>query len=194
MKVDAIAKMMEGNARFRAEVYPEMRSHFRSLAEMQKPDVLFIVCADSRVVPSLIFQTEPGELFICRVVGNVVPPHGGAYGGTSATIEYAVKALNVKHVVICGHSDCGAVRAVFERKNLQGLPMMDNWLRYVEAARPQPEGGDERAELNRFIRANVRMQTANLLTHPEVEERVRAGRLQVHGWFYDIGSGAVEKV
>ncbi len=198
MKGDAIKKMMEGHAHFRAEIFPELKSHFRSLAESQKPDVLFIACADSRVVPSLIFQTEPGELFICRVVGNVVPPYREVYGGTSATIEYAVKALNVKHIVICGHSDCGAVRAVFEDKDLLHLPMMYEWLHYIEAARPEmhatPEGADEMTQLKEFICANVRKQLENLMTHPEVEERMAEGKLQVHGWFYDIASGAVEVV
>jgi carbonic anhydrase len=197
-KVDALAKMIAGYGRFRAEVFPEYKDHFRLLAEMQKPDVLFITCADSRVVPQLIFQTEPGDLFICRNVGNVVPPQGEMYGGTSSTVEYAIEVLHVRHIVICGHSDCGAARAVWENRDLAGLPVNDRWLRYVDAARPlvrpSPPATSELERLKEFICANVRRQVENLLTHTPVRNAMDARRLQVHGWFYDIQSGCIEAI
>jgi carbonic anhydrase len=197
-KPDALAKMIEGYARFHTEVFPHYKDHFRLLAQMQKPDVLFITCADSRVVPHLIFQTEPGDLFLCRNVGNVVPPHGELYGGTSSTIEYAVEVLHVRHIVICGHSDCGAARAVWESRDLAGLPVNDRWLRYVDAARPLirpvPAHAGELQHLKEFICANVRRQVENLLTHPPVRRAIDAGRLQVHGWFYDIQTGSIEQI
>src|SRR5579875_259011 len=105
-------RLLEGYAKFRSSVFPQAKDRFRLLADRQAPDALFITCADSRVVPDLILQTEPGDMFLCRAVGNIVPPHGSMPGGISSTIEYAVEVLRVRHITICGHSDCGAIKAV----------------------------------------------------------------------------------
>ena len=115
-------RLIQGFEQFRKEVFPSQRALFRKLAEGQSPSTMFITCADSRVVPSLILQSEPGDIFISRAVGNIVPPFGETPGGITSTLEYAVEVLKVRHVIICGHSDCGALKAVLEKKNLSRLP------------------------------------------------------------------------
>ncbi len=188
--------LLEGYLRFRKDAFPERKDHFHLLAEGQAPEVLFITCADSRIVPDLILQTEPGDLFIARNVGNVVPPFGEMAGGISATIEYAIAVLRVKHVIICGHSDCGAVKAVLDKKDTTRLPITHKWLRYVEAAwkyrEPGDPMGDEKAQHTTLIRANVIAQLTNLKTHNEVAAGLAKRNLQVHGWYYDILTGAIE--
>ncbi|MGB6133279.1 MAG: carbonic anhydrase [Acidobacteriaceae bacterium] len=188
-------RLLQGYARFRREVFPEKKDHFHLLSELQTPDVLFITCADSRVVPDLILQTEPGDLFVCRTAGNVVPPHGYMPGGVSATVEYAVEVLQVKHIIICGHSDCGAVKAMFDRRDLSRLPLTARWLGLVEPAWKyvNPDGAtDARSQYVALIHANVQAQMANLKTHPEIGRALAEGRLEVHGWYYDILTGAIE--
>ena len=188
-------RLLEGYARFRREVFPQWKDHFHLLAELQKPETLFITCADSRVVPTMIFQTEPGDMFLCRTAGNVVPPYGAMPGGVSATVEYAVEVLHVRHVVVCGHSDCGAVKAVFDRRDLSRLPVTAKWLGFLETAWKylDPECGQEaHSRYAGLIHANVVAQLENLKTHPEVAQRMAEGELQVHGWYYDILTGAVE--
>lgn len=189
-------QLIEGYRKFRAEEFPQRKEHFRLLADRQAPEALFITCADSRVVPDLILQSEPGDLFLCRNAGNVVPPNGQLAGGVSATIEYAVEVLKVKHVIVCGHSDCGACKAALNpEKIVESLPLTSQWLHFIEAAWDYmgseiPE--DEAVRHTALIRANVLAQVANLKTHPEVERGLALGTLQVHGWYYDILTGAVE--
>jgi len=197
-------RLLEGYARFRREVFPQHRDRFRLLAERQQPDVLFITCADSRIVPDLILQTEPGDMFLCRAVGNIVPPHGSMPGGISSTIEYAVEVLHVRHIIVCGHSDCGAIKAVLppdpadprDHRNLPRLPLTSKWLGYIEPAwkylPPGTPSDDHRALHTALIHANVIAQLENLKTHPEVARAVAHGALQTHGWYYDILTGAVE--
>lgn len=188
--------LLEGYRRFRREVFPQKKDRFRLLAELQKPDVLFITCADSRVVPDLILQTEPGDLFLCRTVGNIVPPHAQLPGGVSSTVEYAVEVLHVHHIIVCGHSDCGAMKAVMERPDLSRLPLTGKWLGFAESAWSQLDPGvnrkDARALHAALIHANVIAQRENLKTHPEVARGIAQGTLQVHGWYYDILTGAIE--
>jgi carbonic anhydrase len=127
-------QLLDGYARFRAEVFPKRASLFQNLAESQKPSTLFITCADSRVVPDMILQTNPGDLFICRNAGNIVPPYGESNGGVSATIEYAVKAVNVQNIILCGHSDCGAMKAVLSEQKHETMPTVDSWLQHSHSA------------------------------------------------------------
>uniref|UniRef100_A0A7V4XSW8 Carbonic anhydrase n=1 Tax=Acidobacterium capsulatum TaxID=33075 RepID=A0A7V4XSW8_9BACT len=188
--------LIEGYRRFHAEQFPQLKDHFRLLADRQTPEVLVITCADSRVVPDLILQAEPGDLFLCRNAGNVIPPGGELAGGVSATIEYAVEVLKVKDVIVCGHSDCGACKAALHpQKGLEKLPLTALWLRFIEAAwkymGPEiPKDEDER--FTRLIHANVLAQLEHLKTHPEVKRGLTAGTLRVHGWYYDILTGTVE--
>ena len=190
-------KLIEGHKRFLAEVFPAKKSHFHLLAESQAPAWLFITCADSRVVPDLILGTEPGDLFIARSIGNVVPITSQDVDGVTATIEYSVEVLKVQHAIVCGHSDCGAMKAALDRKSLANLPKARRWLDHVEAAfahrQPLNPADGESAELASLIRGNVVAQLKNLHAQPPVARAVTEGRLTVHGWYYDILTGRIEE-
>lgn len=189
-------RLLEGYTRFRRDVFPQWKEHFHLLADSQQPETLFITCADSRVVPDLMLQTEPGDMFLCRTAGNIVPPHGELPGGVSSTVEYAVEVLRVRHIIVCGHSDCGAVKAALNRGDLARLPLTAQWLGYVEPAwkhlAPGTDSHDPRALHTALIHGNVIAQLENLKTHPEVARGVAQQTLRVHGWYYDILTGAIE--
>ena len=190
-------RLIEGHKRFLAEVFPGRREQFHLLAEMQAPEWLFITCSDSRVVPDLFLGTGPGDLFIARNAGNVVPITSQDVDGVTATIEYAVEVLKVKHAILCGHSDCGALKAALDRQEPGRLPKARRWLRHVEAAfahrQPLNPADGENAELAALIRGNVVAQLMNLRAQPPVARAVAEGRLTVHGWYYDILSGRIEE-
>jgi carbonic anhydrase len=190
-------RLIAGHKRFLAEVFPGRRSQFHLLAEMQAPEWLFITCSDSRVVPDLFLGTGPGDLFITRNAGNVVPITTNDVDGVTATIEYAVEVLRVKHAILCGHSDCGALKAELDHKALENLPKARRWLNHVEAAfhhrQPlNPADGDS-AELASLIRGNVVAQLLNLRAQPSVARARAEGRLTTHGWYYDILTGRIEQ-
>ena len=190
-------RLIEGHKRFLAEVFPRRRDEFHLLAESQAPEWLFITCSDSRVLPDLILGTGPGDLFITRNAGNVVPITSHDVDGCTATIEYAVDVLKVKHAILCGHSDCGALKAAVDRVGLDNLPKACRWLQHVESAfshrQPlDPEDGPQ-AELCSLIRGNVVAQLLNLRAQPAVARAVTEGRLTVHGWYYDILTGRIER-
>lgn len=173
-----------------------MKDLFEQLAGEQHPHALFVTCADSRVLPSLITQSDPGELFICRNVGNIVPPHGERLGGVLSTIEYSVLVLGVKNIVVCGHSDCGAMRAVLHPERVNKMPTVKAWLTFAELARCVVEENyqhlPEEQRLGVLIRENVLAQIGHLETLPSVASRMRRGELQLHGWYYEIHTGAME--
>lgn len=189
-------KLVEGLAQFQQTVYPVHRALFEDLASSQSPRWLFITCADSRIDPTLLTQTQPGELFICRNAGNIVPAYGHP-GGITATIEYAVMALNVRHIVVCGHSDCGAMKGILYPDAVKEMPTVAQWLRFGDAARmvvehAHPElSGPEK--LRAVTEQNVVAQINNLRTHPCVSSRLRLSQIDIHGWFYDIGTGSVSE-
>src|ERR1035441_3033846 len=186
----AMELLIEGHKKFLAEVFPRRRDQFHLLAETQAPETLFITCSDSRVLPDLILGTGPGDLFITRNAGNVVPITTHDVDGVTATIEYAVEVLKVKQAILCGHSDCGAMKAALDRTQLQNLPKASRWLQHVEAAfshrQPLDPADGQHAELASLIRGNVVAQLLNLHSQPSVARAVVAGRLTVHGWYYDI--------
>jgi carbonic anhydrase len=189
-------KLIAGYRRFLRDVYPEQKSRFKQLASSQKPHTLFITCSDSRVVPSMITQSDPGELFICRVVGNLVPAHAGAgAGGVTSAVEYAVMVLGVKDIIVCGHSDCGAMRAFSHPEKLASLPSVASWLEHASTAimvSNQMYGHLADDEfLLRLTQENVVSQLQHLRTHPAVAIGLRQGTLGIHGWYYDIGTGVV---
>src|SRR5215467_3072884 len=134
----SIEKLLRGVSAFKRHVYPEHRDLFERLAMGQRPEALFITCADSRIDPCLVTQTKPGELFICRVIGNIVPPYPDSVGGVSATIEYAVGVLQVPDVIVCGHTDCGVMRGALHPEALGSFPNVTHWLNYVEVERREP--------------------------------------------------------
>ena len=186
-------KLLAGMVRFQNEVFPRSRHIYQQLAREQQPETLFICCSDSRVVPHDLTQTLPGELFICRNAGNIVPAHGDVLGGVSATVEYAVQVLKVKHVIICGHSDCGAMRAVLHPEKVQAYRAVARWIRHAERvsaiAHELHHGLDDDQMLNLLIEENVVAQLDNLMTHPCVAAKMRAGSLQIHGMVFDIATG-----
>jgi carbonic anhydrase len=188
-------KLLRGLKRFQKRVYPKHRELFEKLALGQRPEVLFVTCADSRIDPCLLTQTKPGELFICRVIGNIVPRYPDAIGGVSATIEYAVGVLEVQHVVLCGHTDCGVMKGVLNPEALRPLPNVSAWLKHAKgarlAARKEKAPADTPDFLLRLTEMNVVEQLKNLRSHPIVAARLDDGKLQVHGWVYQIGPGIV---
>jgi carbonic anhydrase len=189
--------LIDGYKKFHAEVFPGCRNQFHLLAEGQSPEYLFITCADSRIVPNLILTSGPGELFIARNAGNVVPVYANDVDGTTATIEYAVEVIKVKYAILCGHSDCGALKAALGSKDLSGVPKVKRWLNHVEAAfshrQPLNPADGEHAELCSLIRGNVVAQLHNLRTITAVKRGLEAGTLQVFGWYYDILTGTIEQ-
>jgi carbonic anhydrase len=188
-------RILDGLSRFQNEIFPEQRALFSRLASTQSPEALFLTCSDSRIVPDLLTQTRPGDLFICRNAGNIAPPFGEAAGGVSATIEYAVLALGVRDIILCGHSDCGAMRGLMRPENLAGLPTVAQWLRHAERARfvTQENYGDleEPARLAALTEQNVLAQLDNLRTYPCVASRLLKRELNLHGWVYDIERGVM---
>lgn len=189
-------RLIEGHKKFLAEIFPARRGQYHLLADSQAPEFLFITCSDSRIVPDLILGTGPGDLFIARNAGNVVPVTGNDVDGCTATIEYAVEVTKVKHAILCGHSDCGAMKAAIDAKNLAALPKASRWLHHVEGAfshrQPLNSADGPHAELASLIRGNVIAQLHNLRAQPSVAKAVMEGRLTVHGWYYDILTGTIE--
>jgi carbonic anhydrase len=181
---------------FHHKVFPQRREHFEQLANGQKPSTLFITCSDSRIVPELLTQTEPGELFVLRNAGNLVPPYDADFSGAAATVEYAVKALGVEQIVVCGHSHCGAITGVLRPELIEGLPAVEKWLKYAERVRqeifdlgvPMDPNDDT---LTAAIKANVLVQLDHLRTYAGVAEAEAEGRLSLFGWFYRFETGQV---
>lgn len=188
-------EIVEGFLKFQCEVVPVHKALFSKLATSQAPRTLFISCSDSRMVPELVTQCEPGDLFVVRNAGNIVPSFGPEPGGVSATVEYAVAALSVTDVVICGHSDCGAMTAIATCQCLDHMPAVSRWLRYADSAKwvnEVREHGSERERIDSMVRENVIAQLNNLKTHPSVAMALAQGRLNLHGWVYDIESGSID--
>jgi len=188
-------KFAAGVVKFQSEVFPEKREMFERLALGQAPEALFVTCSDSRVETAMITQTDPGELFICRNAGNIVPPHSTQTGGMTASIEFAVGVLKVPHIVVCGHTDCGAMKGALNRQALHHLPHVREWLGYAKAAvdivHAIADGQSDRAKMELLIEQNVLLQLQHLRTHPTVAVALATGDLQLHGWVYDIRTGEV---
>lgn len=190
-------KLKEGIARFQTSVYPEHAEAYKKAAsEPQKPAALIVTCADSRIDPELITQSGPGEIFVTRNIGNLVPAYGEMLGGVSAVIEYAVSALKVKHVVVCGHSDCGAMKALLDPQSLSSMSTVKTWMRNAEAALSVANSLDEAGEdkltkLRRLTEENVLLQLQHLRTHPSVAGAIARDELTLSGWVYEIGTGQV---
>jgi carbonic anhydrase len=188
-------KIAAGVVKFQRDEFPKRRELFATLAQGQAPEALFIACSDSRVDPNLITQTDPGELFICRNAGNIVPPHTNHTGAMTASIEFALGALKVPHIIVCGHSECGAMKGAMDPGSLETLPHVKEWLSYSRGAAliVQEKGSSlsaaERIDL--MVRENVVLQMTHLRTHPYVVARLAAGQVQIHGWVYDIEGGGV---
>jgi carbonic anhydrase len=189
-------RLIAGVRRFRGEVYPRQKALYEQLVrDGQEPHTLFITCADSRIDIESLTQSGPGEIFVARNIGNIVPAYGEMLGGVSAVIEYAVAALGVQNIVICGHTDCGAIKGLLDQTKVSAMPTVKGWLRNAEAAlsvvQARHPGVPAGETMNELIEANVLLQLHHLRTHPAVAGGTARKALRVHGWVYDIGSGSI---
>jgi len=188
---------LDGYLKFRREVYPAQAGKYRFLANHQKPHTLFVTCSDSRIMPSDLTQSAPGELFHCRVVGNLIPAHGNSAGGVTSAIEYSVMVLGIKNIIVCGHSDCGAMRAFSHPEKLEELKAVRSWIEHADSAVAMAREHHAHLDGDEFLAAlskeNVISQVQHLKTHPCVASRLRKGTLQIFGWYYDIGQGTIEQ-
>lgn len=190
-------RLKQGVRQFQKQIYPDRaESYIKAASEPQRPHTLIVTCADSRIDPEAVTQSGPGEVFVTRNIGNMVPAYGEMLGGVSAVIEYAVMALKVKHVVVCGHSDCGAMKALLNPASTAAMPTVTSWLTNGKAAltvAQATEGENTPAgdRLHRLTEENVLMQIAHLKTHPSVAGAMARGELSISGWVYEIGTGEV---
>jgi carbonic anhydrase len=189
-------KLIRGLGEFKSNYFATHQSLFIELAQGQKPRVLFITCADSRIAPSLITQVKVGELFIMRNAGNIIPPFGAANGGEGATVEYAIHSLGIEQIIVCGHSHCGAIKGMLQLNALQAeMPLVYDWLKHTEATRrliQENYGHLEGEELLEVVIAeNVLTQIENLKTYPVIHSRLYQGRLKIYGWIYHLETGEV---
>lgn len=192
-----MSRILEGTLEFLNNTSVKRRAELARLAGGQTPEALFITCSDSRIDPNLLTGTSPGELFVQRNAGNFVPPPDGGYGsgGEIATLEYAVNVLKVPHIIICGHSHCGAISAVLNPESTQPLPAVREWLRCASGVSDHAEqacGDNHENLLVEAVRQNVRQQLNHLGAWPFVRDAVGEGRLRLHGWMYFIESGQVD--
>ncbi len=193
-------KLVNGIVNFREKLKPSYRERFAELALGQSPDALFIGCSDSRVAVNVFASTDPGDLFVVRNVGNMVPPcgpdgHSTADGSEAAAIEFALGSLNVSHIIVCGHSECGAMQAIAGgRKNVKSLHLR-SWLRHGEAGLKdlirKPYFAKKHSRHNRLSQLNVLRQIENLKTYPMIQERLKEGTLNLHGWWFELGRADV---
>lgn len=187
--------VVSGIVRFQKDVYPGRQALFKELAGGQQPEVLLITCADSRIDPSMVTQTQPGELFICRNAGNIVPPHSSHSGGVTSSIEYSVAVLRVQHIIVCGHTDCGAMKGALAPEALTDLPHVSEWLSHarsaVEIVKARNGGTVGPEQLVDLTQENVLQQLQHLRTHPVVAAAMASRGLQLHAWVYEIETGDV---
>ncbi|HEY2810437.1 MAG TPA: carbonic anhydrase [Rhabdochlamydiaceae bacterium] len=190
-------KLIKGIVEFRKNLTDEKRHLFAQLAVGQKPDVLFIGCSDSRVVPNLFASTEPGDLFVLRNMGNLVPPCSSSLqdASVSAAIEFSVYSLSVTDIVVCGHSECGAMQALVDGRDTLSCPHLKSWLKYGEAALRTFKAGHtlnpSLSEHNQVSQLNVLEQMQRIAEYPHVREGLEKKKLRIHGWWFDIAKADV---
>jgi len=192
---EALAKIVQGVAKFQREVYPAQRQLFEKMKHGQQPIAMFFTCADSRVDPAMLMQSRPGEIFIERTPGNIAPKYSDHVGGVTASVEYALLALHVPLIIVCGHTDCGVVKALLEPEQAAGMPALQSWMRHSLASRERllREDRDTPTEekLGLLTEYNVLTQLENLKTHPAVAAALSRGDLALQGWVYDIAAGSI---
>ena len=192
-------RLIEGNEDFKTRVFPELEEELLNLVKHgQRPEIMFIGCSDSRVTPDLMLNTKPGDMFILRNVGNFVPPfkHDEDFHGSAAAIEFAIAVLKVKHIIICGHSHCGACKSLYEEiPDNDSFVHIRTWLKLGIKAKERTLKNQKFATEEEMYRAternSIRYQLENLLTYPDVVKQLEAGEVQIHGWYYDIATGAI---
>ncbi len=191
-----LERLLAGVQKFRRDVYPSQKSVYQQvMREPQRPHTLMITCADSRIEVETLTQSAPGEIFVTRNIGNLVPAYGQMPGGISAVLEYAVAALEVSLIVVCGHHDCGAMKGLLEPQTVAKMPLVKSWLMNAEAALSIVEARNAAVAsadiIDRLVEENVLLQMAHLRTHPSVAGRLAMGTLAISGWVYDIAGGNV---
>ncbi|HEY9704321.1 MAG TPA: carbonic anhydrase, partial [Allocoleopsis sp.] len=196
LTIKSMEKLIKGLHKFQDDYFTTHRELFQKLSKGQQPRILFITCCDSRINPNLITQTEPGEIFIMRNIGNIIPAYGATNGGEGAGIEYAVQALKIESLIVCGHSDCGAIKGLLDLNSLaEDMPLVHNWLKHAEATRRLMKENynhlDKNALMSITIQENVLTQIENLRTYPIIRSRLRSGQMQLHAWVYQIETGKV---
>ena len=189
-------KLIKGLREFKSNYFCQHQQLFEQLSHGQKPRVLFITCSDSRVDPNLITQAQLGDLFVIRNAGNIVPPYGATNGGEGASIEYAVQALDIQQIIVCGHSHCGAMKGLMKLDKLrQEMPLVHDWLKYAEATRrlvTEHYGQHEEEELLEIMIAeNVLTQIENLRTYPAIHSKLYQEQLKIYAWIYHIETAEV---
>jgi carbonic anhydrase len=190
-------KLIDGIVEFRKTASEETRELFAKLALGQKPDALFIACSDSRVVPNIFASTDPGDLFVIRHIGNLVPPFNPSCNenAAQAAIEFSIFSLNINDIIVCGHSECGAMKAIAEKTKHENCPHMEEWLKYGAEARERVSRGfvtnNNLTFENQVSQANVLLQMEHIKSYPFIRERIDQKKLRVHGWWFDIGHADV---
>lgn len=189
-------KLLKGLRKFQTDYFVEHQELFEQLAHGQKPRVLFITCSDSRIIPNLITQSDVGDLFVIRNAGNLIPPYGATNGGEGAAVEYAVHALNIQQIIVCGHSHCGAMKGLLQLGKLEEeMPLVYDWLKHAEATRRLVKENYSSLEgeelLDVTIAENVLTQLENLKTYPVIHSKLHQGKMSLHAWVYEIETGEV---
>ncbi len=189
-------KLIRGLDEFRHTYVPTHQELLTELSHGQKPRVLFITCSDSRIDPNLITNADVGELFVIRNAGNIIPPYGAANGGEGGTLEYAIHALDIQQIIVCGHSHCGAMKGLLKLNQLQkDMPLVYDWLKHAESTRRLVTenylnySDEELIEI--LVAENVLIQIANLKTYPVIQAKLHRGQLHIYGWIYHLETGEV---
>jgi carbonic anhydrase len=195
-EIKSMHRLLSGISEFRETVFPTRQKEFEKLASGQQPTSLFITCSDSRIVPELLTQTGPGDLFVLRNAGNLVTPCTAEPSGEAATIEYALQVLRVEEMIVCGHSHCGAMGGLLRPESLAGLPHVERWLSQAQEVWQElaeqsllADGDDDILAI--ASKANVRVQLRHLRTYPAIAAAESRGSLRLHGYFYRFETGEV---
>jgi carbonic anhydrase len=187
-----VQNLLPGLRKFSEKVFPNHQKLFESLSQGQTPHTLLITCSDSRIDPNLVTQTQPGEIFVVRNAGNIVPPYGSSRGGEEAAIEFAIEGLGVRNIVICGHSKCGAMAALCSDQSIDHLPSVKEWLRHAHATKRRVDAMPEsERDLTKIVEENVLVQADNIKSHPAVSAALRARKVNIFGWVYNFEHGAI---
>lgn len=195
-----LKRLIQGNEDFKKYNFPRIEAELKELVEHgQHPEVMFIGCSDSRVTPDLMLNTRPGDMFILRNVGNFIPPfkHDEDFHGSAAAIEFAIAVLKVKHIIICGHSHCGACKSLYEEiPDNDSFIHIKTWLNLGMKAKERTLKNKRFTTQEEMYRAternSIRHQLDNLLTYPDIVKLLKTGELQIHGWYYDIETGKID--
>lgn len=183
--------LLPGLRKFSESVFPKQQKLFEALSQGQKPHTLLITCSDSRIDPNLVTQTNPGEVFVVRNAGNIVPPYGSDCSGEEAAIEFAIEGLGVSNIVICGHSQCGAMAALMNQVNLDSFPSVKKWLGHAQTTKSRIEAKYDHYDLAKVVEENVIVQAENLKTHKSVFSSLKSGQTRLFGWVYSFETGSI---